>query len=134
MGVVGNRADLFCPVEKRCHGHTPNRFQRGEPLDREATSGKVGPNIARRHEQRRRERVRLVFHFRRRYLMHDNMPKFVREAEPLPISRHVAVEEDARWHVRYLNREAIHLERGEVTMDDDAASSFYPYSRGRSRN
>ena len=78
----------------------------------------MGPNIARRHEQRRRERVRLVFHFRRRYLMHDNMPKFVREAEPLPISRHVAVEEDARWHIRYLNREAIHLERSEVAMDD----------------
>jgi len=56
--------------------------------------------------------------------MHDNMPKLVREAEALPISRHVAVQEDARWHVRDLNREAIHLERGEITMHDDAACAF----------
>ncbi len=58
--------------------------------------------------------------------MHDDVPELVREAEPLSIGRHVAIQKDAWRHVRYLNREAIHLERGEVTMNDDTPGSFHP--------
>tara|TARA_R100000789_G_scaffold13067_1_gene16778 strand:- start:11276 stop:11533 length:258 start_codon:yes stop_codon:yes gene_type:complete len=58
--------------------------------------------------------------------MHYNIALLVRETETLPISRHVAVQKDAGRHVRYLDREAIHLERGEVAMNHDAPRSFDP--------
>lgn len=54
------------------------------------------------------------------------MTRLMGETEPLSVGRHVAVEENARRHVRNLDCEAIHLERGKIAMDNDAACSLYP--------
>lgn len=58
--------------------------------------------------------------------MHHNMPKLVRETESLPVSRHIAVQKDARRHVRHLYGEAIHFKCSEVAMDNNAPRSLHP--------
>ena len=78
------------------------------------------------HQQSSRKVIRLVLHFRRWYAVHYDMSEFMREAEPLAVSRLIPVQENAWRHVRNLNSETIHFQSRKVAMDNDAASPLYP--------
>ncbi len=61
--------------------------------------------------------------------MHNDVAELMRQTETLPICRHIAVQEYARWHIRDLNSKPVDFEGSKVAMHDNAARSLHPLDK-----
>jgi hypothetical protein len=124
LGIVDRASALGCE-HQRGHRYSPLWLQRGEQGQVDLAARDTRLEVLGRDQEGRRERIRFLFHIRRRKTVHDHVGQFVAQGKAHAVRWLRLVYDDEWW--RTWNREghAGHGRPAQVRMHDDDAGVLH---------